>query len=439
MEPDPGRTPLLRVLGLGFGLAVVVGGVVGQGILRAPGIVAGALPHASMIIACWIAGGLLAMITALPLVELASGIPRAGGPYVFATRAFGPLAGTLTGWADWMNGIVAVGFFAVVLAEFVHRLGLLTAVPGGVLAVGFVAVITLINWTGTRTAGGSQAIGSAVKGIGLLLLVALLFMAPGTAQTPTPPLAPGTITLAAIALALRTVQNTYAGWNTPAYFGEEIRSPELHVARAVFGGILLITLLYVTVNLAILHLLSPAQMAASKLPAADAAGIAMGPRGDLIVNCLSLISVFAIANLYLMFLSRVCFAMARNGVLPGVIARVAANGTPRVAVGVSALIAATLAATGGYESLIAIGAPLSIMVDMIVAAAAIRMRAREPELKCAFRMPLFPLPSIAALLMNGALLAVLIHEDTRASLAGITVLVLVGLAYLARRGSKVPM
>jgi APA family basic amino acid/polyamine antiporter len=433
MNMDSDRTPLLRVLGLGFGLAVVVGGVVGQGILRAPGLVASALPGERLILACWLGGGLLATITALPLVELASAIPRAGGPYVFAARAFGPLAGTLTGWTDWLNGVVAIGFFSVVLAEFVHRLGRLEFAPVAALAVGFVALVTLINWSGTRTAGSSQAIGSALKGIGLLLLVALLLLAPGRAHTvATPPLVHGGITLAAVALALRTVQNTYAGWNVPAYFGEEIRSPERDVARAVFAGIALITVLYLTVNVALLHVLSPAQMAASTLPAADAAGIALGPRGDLIVNCLSLISVFAIANLYTMFLSRVCYAMAHNGALPAVLATVSRGGTPRVAVAAGAVVAAVMAASGSYEHLIAIAAPLSILVDILVAAAAIRLRASEPALPRPFRMPLSPLPAIGAMLMNGLLLAVLIHEDPRNSLTGLTALALVGTVYLVR-------
>ena len=103
------RAELLRVLGLAFGLAVVVGAVVGQGIMRTPGIVAGAIPDKTLILTFWLAGGALVAVSAFALVELATSIPRAGGPYTFAGRAFGPIAGTLVGWIDWLNGIVAIG------------------------------------------------------------------------------------------------------------------------------------------------------------------------------------------------------------------------------------------------------------------------------------------------------------------------------------------
>ena len=117
----PGRGELLRVLGVGFGIAVVVGGVVGQGIMRTPGIVAGALPSPPWILAAWLAGGLTSFIDAFASVELGASVPHAGGPYAFVERAFGSLAGSMTGWCDWLNAVVAVGFLGVVFAEYTHQ------------------------------------------------------------------------------------------------------------------------------------------------------------------------------------------------------------------------------------------------------------------------------------------------------------------------------
>src|SRR5215218_2900723 len=89
---------LLRILGLAFGLAVVVGGVVGQGILRTPGIVAGAIPDPTWILALWAAGGIIILIDACSLVELGASIPKEGGPYALARRAYGRVPGTVMGW-----------------------------------------------------------------------------------------------------------------------------------------------------------------------------------------------------------------------------------------------------------------------------------------------------------------------------------------------------
>ena len=432
-QDAPSRAHLLRVLGLVFGLAVVVGGVVGQGILRAPGIVAGALSNETLILAFWLVGGALAAITAFALVELATSIPRAGGPYTFVSRAFNPFAGTLTGWIDWLNGIVAIAYFAVVFAEYLERLGLFIAVPIAVLAVALIVAVTAINWMGTRASGISQTIGSALKGLGLLLLVGLLFAAPeAPATATTSSVSSPTLTLAAVAIALRAIVTTYGGWNAAAYFSEEIRAPERNIARSVFGGIALVTVLYVLVNAAMLHVLSPEQIANSKLPAAEALGTVLGSRADMLVNILALVSVAAIANLYPMFLSRIGFAMARNGVLPALLARVSPAGTPHVALVATSLIAAVLAASGSYEQLIAIGLPLTISIDIAVNSAAIAMRLREPELARPFRMPLFPLPAILGLILSVLLLGAVIYEDPFNSLLGLATVAVIGLVYKSR-------
>ncbi len=173
-----GRGELLRILGVGFGVAVVIGGALGQGILRTPGIVAGALPSPLWIIGAWLIGGLMCFVDAFSTAELASSAPHAGGPYAFVRRAFGPVAGTITGWSDWFNYVFAVGFLGVVFGEYVHRLGYLTPIPTGMLAVGLIAVTWALNALGTRTSGLSQNLGSALKALALLGIIALCFAAP---------------------------------------------------------------------------------------------------------------------------------------------------------------------------------------------------------------------------------------------------------------------
>jgi len=102
----PPRT-LLRVLGLLFGLAVVVGSVIGSGIMRAPGVVALGITNPTLILLAWAVGGAVAMLMAMPLVEAGSSIPHAGGAYPIVLRAFGPVAGFLTGWVAWLQNAAA--------------------------------------------------------------------------------------------------------------------------------------------------------------------------------------------------------------------------------------------------------------------------------------------------------------------------------------------
>src|SRR3954447_21819495 len=80
---------LRRVLGLGFGLAVIVGSTLGIGILRTPGLVAGQLPGPSAVLLVWLAGGLYTLLGAACFAELGTMLPEEGGYYVYARRAFG--------------------------------------------------------------------------------------------------------------------------------------------------------------------------------------------------------------------------------------------------------------------------------------------------------------------------------------------------------------
>ena len=419
---------LLRVLGVGFGLAAVVGGVVGQGIMRAPGIVAGVLPGYWLILGFWVIGGILALIDGFAIMELASSIPRSGGPYVWADRAFGPFAGKMLGWTDWTNGVVGIGFTAVVFAEYLQRLGVFTFLPLGLIAVTLIFVLAAINWTGTRTSGASQTIGSAIKGLALLALILILFSGPSASPVHSVPMSPA-LTLAAVVIAIRAINNTYGGWNAAAYFCEEMHEPERNIVRATFGGILIVTILYVLVNAAILHVLTPNQMAASILPAADAAAATLGEASGTVMTGLAIFSVIAIANLTVMFVTRICHGMARDGYLPKILANVSVAGTPRMALYATTIGGALLASTGGYERLIAIGAPTGILINAAVDLAAIRLRYREPDLHRPFKMPLFPLPALIGLLINAALLIALSYEDPFNSLAGIAFVVVIGSVY----------
>jgi len=427
---DGAAGELLRILGIGFGLAVVVGGVVGQGIMRTPGIVAGALPSEAWVLGAWALGGLIILIDACATVELGASVPRSGGPYVFAERAFGPTAGAMLGWADALNYILGMSYVSVVFAEYAQRLGIGTMLPTGALAVLLIAILGAINWTGTRTSGRSQIVGTALKGAGLTLLVLVLWVMPVRSGSPTavvhalPPL----VTIAAIGTAMRAVAITYGGWNAAVYCSEEMCQPERSIVRVTFGGIGMVIILFLAVNGALFHVLSRGQIAASNLPVADATSAVLGAASGKVITVLAILAVVTICNLMVMFVSRIVFAMARNGILPAFLTRVSKSGTPRMALLCSTVIAAFLASTGSYERLIAIGAPFLIGVPAVTDLAAIAMRVREPELERPFKMPLFPLPALLGFAVNALLVGAIFYEDPLDSSLGVGLVVLAGIA-----------
>ena len=114
----PSPRGLQRILGLGFGLAVIIGSTIGIGILRTPGLVAGQLGAAPTILAVWFAGGLYTLLGAVCFTELGTMLPAAGGYYVYARRAFGETVGFAVGWTDWLTYAAVLGYISIGLGEF---------------------------------------------------------------------------------------------------------------------------------------------------------------------------------------------------------------------------------------------------------------------------------------------------------------------------------
>src|SRR6185295_13753312 len=121
---------LLRILGISFGLAVIVGSTLGIGILRTPGLVAAQLPNRSAILAVWVVGGLYTLLGSVCLTELGTMLPQAGGYYVYARHAFGDTVGFAVGWTDWLTYCAVLGYVSIGMSEFVALL--VPSLRGGV-------------------------------------------------------------------------------------------------------------------------------------------------------------------------------------------------------------------------------------------------------------------------------------------------------------------
>jgi APA family basic amino acid/polyamine antiporter len=409
---------LLRVLGLAFGLAAVVGSIVGQGILRSPGIVAQASDSPAILIGLWIMGALAALISALAFTELAAAIPSAGGPMAYVERAFGRRAGVVMAITVLLAYVSATAILCFVVGEFLVRLGVGQGRFGpGAMGAGSLALFCLVNAAGTRVSGVTQIALSSAKGAVLMALVLVLFAQPDAAPAATsvPAVASGWIP---VGVAMLVIVGTYNGWADLVIYGEEIENPGRAIPRAMFGGIAGVTTLYLLVNLALLHVLSPAAMAGSEFVAADAAGGVFGRHGNTVFTAFGVLSVGAIANLSVMTNSRLVFAAARDGILPRWLAAVGSRGTPIRAMIASAACAGLFLVSGTYLALSSTSVSLSQAIYVVVILSAMALRRSEPDLPRPFRAPLFPWSMVLALAINGMLLAVFIAQDPFYALLG---------------------
>jgi len=330
--------------------------------------------------------------------------------------------------------VAGISYLAVVFAEYLHRLGLLTAIPLGLIAAAMPVLTGAIQWFGTRVAGRSQEIGSVIKAVIFFGLIAALLLSPRGVPVATPGLLSPTFSILALIVAIRAIYGTYAGWNGAVYFSEEVNDPGHSVVRATLSGIVMITLIYTLIVAACLHVLPVADMAKSNLVLADAAGVVFGPQADTLITVIALISVATTLNTVVMMFPRVLYAIGRDAGGVAGLTRVTERGTPWTALMVTVILSAVLATIGVYDILLSLSVSLVAAVSVILNLAVIRLRISEPDLVRPWRMPLFPLPALLALGVNAALLAAFVFEDPLTAGLGFAGLgMLVAPIYLAIR------
>lgn len=418
---------LLTVLGVTFGLAVIVGNTIGAGILRTPGEIAGHLPVAWMFFAAWIAGALYAFGGANAVSELATMLPRSGGQYNYARHALGPYAGFVVGWNDFLSTAGTATAVSMVLAEsmavLVPRLaGLETAVAAAVIMA-----FTMILWHGIREGARVQTATSMLKAVAFLVLIGagLTFAARHGAAPPgavTPP--HGTTLAVAFILAMQSVIYSYDGWTGAVYFSEEVRDPGRAIPRATFGGLLAVTIIYLLVNVAFVLVVPLSKLAGDKLAAGAVAQVVFGDAGDRVVRIIVVVSLLSSLSSNLLMAPRVLFTMSRDRLAPLWGTNVNAGGTPVTALFATAGVALGFLFTGTFSAVIAVLSFFFVATYSLSFLAVFVLRRREPDTPRPFRARGHPWTTGVMLFGSLAFLGGSIWSDLRSGLiaAGLVIL-----------------
>ncbi len=336
---------LVRGIGpLSLGLAII-NGVVGAGIFSLPASMAaaagGRAPLAYLL--CALAVGLVVTCFA----EAGSRMPTSGGVYGYVTHAFGGLAGFICGMMTWMASVLACGGIAAALvATLGSVLPAVAAGPGRAAAIlAAIGTITAINLRGVRGGAGFVSAATAIKLVPLLLFVALGAWA-GPTLAPIVPTEPG-------GLARAVILGTFAfsGMETVLAASGEVSTPHRTLPRALFGAMGFVLVLYVAIQLVAQRLLG-ADLARQAAPLAAAAA-RVSPLAGLVLIAGAGISMLGWIGSDILGAPRVLFAFARDGKLPGMLGWVhGRTHVPHVAILVHAAIAAGLAISGSFQSLV---------------------------------------------------------------------------------------
>jgi basic amino acid/polyamine antiporter, APA family len=411
---------LIPSLGLFTTIMMVVGGVIGSGIFRKPGVMAGQVGSPELLLGVWVLAGVLTLFGALTNAEIASMIPETGGQYIYFERMYGPFFAFLYGWAVFAvmqcGSIAAVAYvFAEYATQFVRLPEFSAAVAawsfhvpliGDVaplkeigtkgLAAALIILLTAVNYVGVRFGGLVQNVFTIAKVAAMLLLVLGAFLLPtgGAAAnltTPSTEIHPsGFALIAGIAAALQGAFWAYDGWNKLTYIAGEVKQPQRNIPLGLVWGMLIVTAIYLLMNVAYAYVLPIDQMAKSKLVAADVADKCFAGGGRWIAAAV-MVSTFGTTNSIILATARVYFSMARMNVFPRALGKVHPRfHTPAASLVVQGVWSALLLFSGTFDTL----TDMLIFVSWVFYAAGAYgvfvLRRKAPDAPRPYKVPGYP-------------------------------------------------
>jgi basic amino acid/polyamine antiporter, APA family len=415
---------LLRVLGVGFGLAVIIGNTIGAGIFKAPGQIAEQLPHPWIFLSIWVLGGVYALLGAISLAELGTMIPRSGGQYVFSRYALGEYAGFIVGWSDWISTCGSTAAVSLVIGTFSGALFPVLNGKGPAVAAAVAIVFAVLQWRGIVWGSTIQNVTSLLKALAFFVLIAAAFaLGGGGALTSSQTYSTSGITMTAIVVSLQAAIYTYDGWSGVIYFSEEVDRPGRDVPRALFAGVFTIMAIYLLVNVALLYVLPISGIAGKEFAAGEAANVIFGSYGDTIFRVLTIVSMLSGINALHLMATRVIYAMSRDGLFSERAAVVNVGGTPTVSLFLSAAIAVLFIVFGKtFERVITVCAFFFVANYVLSFISLFVLRYREPEKPRPYRAWGYPFTPGLALIGSVPFLAGAIYADRENSLYALLLL-----------------
>ena len=382
-------------------IAMIVGIVIGAGIFRAPSIVAGSSSSEAVVIGLWIAGGVISIVGALCYAELGSAYPSAGGEYHFLSRAYGDKLGFLFAWARMSvvqtGAIAAIAFVFGDYATQLLSLGEKSAVIYALIAV---IGITALNVIGTRESKIMQTVVTSALALAMLAVIVAGFMASGLPPKPAAAAAATTSGPLFSQLALIFVLLAYGGWNEAAYLTAEMQDRRRNIVRALVIGLVIVTLLYVLLNVAYIKVLGLEGMKASKALAADVMKLTFGNVGVVLLSVIVIAAALSTLNATVFTGARTNYALGRDYALFGKLGVWSEGANAPVPAlitqGVIAMVLVLLSSftPDGFETMVAYTSGAFWLFFLLTSVSLFVLRRQKPDNEDHFRVPLYPLTPI---------------------------------------------
>ncbi|WP_371380395.1 APC family permease [Sporomusa aerivorans] len=392
---------LSREISLFPATMMVVAVVIGSGVFFKPSSVFGGINAPGLGIVAWILGGIITLAGALSIAELGTAMPQTGGLMVYLNRLFGEKLGFLFGWSQVLIYFPAMdAALAVAFASQCTAFWPLTDVQQKLVSVGMLVVLGLINLLPTKVGAKFASVVTIAKLIPIaVIIVAGLTL--GQAHTFTPMVSSGT-TASGFGAAMLGVLFAYEGWIAVCNLGGEIQNPAKNFPKAILFGLLIITVVYLGVNIAVLNTMSLDAILASKKVVSDAAEILLGTAGARLIAIGILVSIFGCLSPFILAGGRLPYSMAMEGnfIFRSFFSKLNGNGSPANAIFIQIVLAALYILTGTFDTLTNLLVFVTWGFISVGIAGVFVMRKKHSELvkEDGYRVPLFPVVPIIGII-----------------------------------------
>lgn len=390
--PTAGNPGLKRVLSGTFGIAAVMGTMIGLGILRTPGEIAATINDPWVFTGLWFLGGIFVLMSVGVAAELVGMTPRSGGIYVLVRRAFGRYPGFVIGWVDWLSFTATIALKAAVVVEYID---LLIAFPDAyrpALAILVTSTFAALQLRGVLLSARVQEIAAACIAIIVIGFTLALLLGNGAAESALE--VPLDTSLAAWGLVAAAIIFTYDGWLYACYFGGEIKGGGGAVARSCIRGVVAVFVLYMGLMSVLAFNVPLSNLVGEDLALAKAVELAISPGVATLVIVAAVLILLAHQNVTYLAGSRVLYALSADHLGIDSASRVGTRGNPVIAVLITWMVSVGLILVGGFEFLLTLNVFFYVVLYVVIIAGVALLRSKRPDAERPYKAWGHPLTTV---------------------------------------------
>ncbi|HKP86985.1 MAG TPA: amino acid permease [Blastocatellia bacterium] len=405
-------------------VAVTINGIIGAGIFGLPSRVYALVGSYSII--AFIVCALVVVLIILCFAEVSSRFSRTGGPYLYAREAFGSAVGFEVGWLMWLARLTAfaancnllidyLGYFWPPATAHYWREAIITLV---------VASLTVVNIIGVRDAARVSNVFTIGKLIPIMLFIAagFFFLDAGNYSFREPP------TYSAFSSSVLMLVYAFTGFEMAVIPAGEIRDPQRNLPLAMLTAIGLVAVLYISIQVVCIGTLPG--LATSQRPLADASNLFLGRAGGAVISAGVIVSIIGNLNVLILAGSRLPFAMAEGGELPGAISVTHKRfRTPHVAILITTAVMLALTLGSTFSKQVNLSVIARLLSYGVTCAALLVFRRSGSAPPAMFKTPAGVAVAIVALLLAAWLLSNSPWLDARDSAIAVAVGLLIYFGY----------